>query len=130
MLRRAGYIQRSRRAAVDEDGRTCRIVEVTLDGRRFGVRFGELRQALDGRRPARVGLLRENRGPVLGGVVGRAERSRSGAAIVFEFFTGERYAVPAAALRAVLARAAAYAPAAAILPEGRPAARQQVLVTG
>lgn len=130
MLRKAGFIERGRRAAIDEDGRPCRIVEVTLDGRRFGARFNELRQALDTRRPARVEPLGDNRGPVLGGVVGRAERSRSGAAIIFEFFTGERYTVPTAALRAVLARAASYAPVAAILPDGRPASRQQVLITG
>jgi hypothetical protein len=130
MLQRAGYLVRSRCAAVDEEGKTCRIVEVTLDGRRFGVRVGELRQALDGRRPARVGLLRDNWGPVLGGTVGRAERSRTGAAIVFELVTGERYTVPAAALRAVLARTSAFAPVAAILPAGGPAGRRQAPVTG
>ncbi|MCM2465085.1 hypothetical protein [Methanoculleus oceani] len=130
MLRRAGYLERCRSAAVDEEGRACRIVEVALDGRRFGVRVGELLQALDGRRPARVGPLRRDRGPVLGDTVGHAERSRTGAAIVFEFLTGERYTVPAAALRAVLARASTFAPVAAILPGARPAARQQVLVTG
>jgi len=130
MLQRAGYLQNSRYAAVDEGGRTCRIVEVALDGRRFGVRVGELRQALDGRRPARVGPLRHDRGPVLGDPVGRAERSRTGAAIIFEFIAGERYTVPAAALRAVLARTCAFAPVAAILPGGGPAARRQVPVTG
>lgn len=119
MLKRAGYLQRCRCAAVDEEGRTCRIVEVVLHGRRFGVRVGELRQALDGRRPARVGPLRDDWGMVLGGTVGRAERSRSGAAIVVELVTGERYTIPAAALRAVLARAAAFAPIAAVLPAGR-----------
>lgn len=118
MLQRAGYIQRGRCSAVDEDGKLCRIVEITLDGRQFGVRVGELRQALDGRRPARVELLRRDWGAILGGTVGRAERSRSGAAIVFALATGERYTVPAAALRALLARTSTYAPVAAVRARG------------
>jgi hypothetical protein len=130
MLQRAGYLQNSRYAAVDEEGRPCRIVEIALADRRFGVRVGELRQALDGRRPARVGPLRRNRGPVIGDAVGRAERSQTGAAIIFEFATGERYTVPAAALRAVLSRAAAFAPVSAILPGSISAARRRVPVTG
>lgn len=119
MLRRAGYLQRCRCAAVDEGGRSCRIVEIVLDGRRLGIRVWELRQALDGRRPARVAPVRQDWGPVLGSTVGRAERSGTGAAIVIELVTGERYTVPAAALRAVLARAATFAPVAAILAAGR-----------
>jgi hypothetical protein len=130
MLQRAGYLQSSRYAAADEEGRPCRIVEITLAGRRLGVRVGERRQALEGRRPVRVGVLRDNRGPVIGDMVGRAERSRSGKAVVFELVTGERYTVPAAALRAVLARTAAFAPVAAILPRAGPAARGQVPVAG
>jgi hypothetical protein len=130
MLQRAGYLQNSRCAAADEGGRPCRIVEISLDGRRFGTGVGELRQALDGRRPARVRLLHDDWGPVLGDTVGRAERSRTGKAVVFELVFGERYSVSAAALRAVLARAAAFAPVSAILPRGIPAARRQVPVTG
>ena len=130
MLQRAGYLQNSRCAAADEEGRPCRIVEISLDGRRFGTGVSELRQALDGRRPARVRLLRDDWGPVLGDTVGRAERSRTGKAIVFELVPGERYSVSAAALRAVLARAAAFAPVSAILPESIPAARRQIPVTG
>ena len=118
MLRRAGYLQRCRCAGVDERGRPCRIVEIALDGRLFGVRVGELRQALDGRHSARIGPLRQDWGPILGDTVGRAERSRTGAAVVFELITGERYTVPTAALRAVLARASTFAPVAAILPAG------------
>ncbi|SCL74847.1 hypothetical protein L21_0731 [Methanoculleus chikugoensis] len=130
MLERAGYLQNSRCAAVDEWGRPCRIVEIALDGRRFGARVGELQQMLGGRCPARIGLLRDDWGPVLGDTVGRAERSRTGKAVVFKLVTGERYTVPAAALRAVLARTAAFAPVSAILPAGIPTVRQQVLVTG
>jgi hypothetical protein len=130
MLQRAGYLQNSRCAAVDEEGRACRIVEISLDGRRFGTRVGELRQALDGRRPARVRLLRDDWGPVLGDTVGRAERSRTGKAVVFELVPGERYSVSTAALRAVLARASTFAPVSAILPESVPATRRQVPLTG
>ncbi|MDN5339640.1 MAG: hypothetical protein PWQ30_749 [Euryarchaeota archaeon] len=130
MLERAGYLQNCRCAAADEWGRPCRIVEIVLDGRRFGARVGELQQALGGRRPARIGLLRDDWGPVLGDTVGRAERSRTGKAVVFRLVTGERYTVPVAALRAVLARTAAFAPVSAIIPAGIPAARQQALVTG
>jgi len=130
MLERAGYLQNSRCAAVDEWGRPCRIVEIALDGRRFGARVGELQQMLGGRCPARIGLLRDDWGPVLGDTVGRAERSRAGKAVVFKLVTGKRYTVPAAALRAVLARTAAFAPVSAILPAGIPTVRQQVLVTG
>lgn len=115
---------------MDDEGRAWRIVEISLDGRRFGTGVGELRQALDGRRPARVRLLRDDWGPVLGDTVGRAERSRTGKAVVFELVPGERYSVSAAALRAVLARAAAFAPVSAILPESIPAARRQIPVTG
>jgi hypothetical protein len=130
MLERAGYLQNCRCAAADEWGRPCRIFEIVLDGRRFGARVGELQQALGGRRPARIGLLRDDWGPVLGDTVGRAERSRTGKAVVFRLVTGERYTVPVAALRAVLARTAAFAPVSAIIPAGIPAARQQALVTG
>lgn len=126
MLRRAGYIQGCRCAAVGEDGRPCRIVEVRLDGRRFGVRVDELRLTLAGRYPARVRLLGQDWSHVLGAVVGRAERSRTGAALIITLGTGERYTVPAAALRAVLARVSAFAPISAVLP----GSRQQVLVTG
>ncbi len=114
MLKRAGYIQRGRCAAVDGEGRSSRIVEVVLDGRQFGIRVWELREALDGRRPARVDLLRRDWGPVLGGTVGRAERSRTGAAITLTLMTGERYTVPVMALRVLLARAAAFAPVTAV----------------
>lgn len=126
MLRRAGYIQGCRCAAVGEDGRPCRIVEVRLDGRRFGVRVDELRLTLAGRYPARVRLLGQDWGQALGAVVGLAERSRTGAALIITLGTGERYTVPAAALRAVLARVSAFAPISAVLP----GSRQQVLVTG
>jgi hypothetical protein len=130
MLERAGYLQNSRCAAADEWGRPCRIVEIALDSRRFGASVGELQQALGGRRPARIGLLRDDWGPVLGDTVGRAERSRAGKAVVFELVTGERYTVPAAALRAVLSRTAAFAPVSAILPGDIPAARRRAPVSG
>lgn len=130
MLQRAGYLQNSRCAAIDGWGKPCRIVEISLDGRRFGARVAELQQALGGRRPARIGLLHDDWGPVLGDTVGRAERSRPGKAIVFELATGERYTVPAAALRAVIARTAAFAPVSAILSADAPALRQQALATG
>jgi hypothetical protein len=130
MLRRAGYIQRCRCAAVDERGRSSPIVEVMLDNRRFGVRVWELRQALDGLRPARVESLRQDWGPVLGGTAGHAELSRSGAALTVTLLTGERYTVPTTAVRAVLARAAGFAPVAAVLPAGGPAARRRASVTG
>ncbi len=130
MLERAGYLQNSRCAAVDEWGRPCRIVEISLDGRRFGARVGELQQALGDRCPARIELLRDDWGPVLGDTVGRAERSRAGKAVVFKLVTGKRYTVPAAALRAVLARTAAFAPVSAILSGDIPAARRRVPVSG
>ncbi|WP_317064089.1 hypothetical protein [Methanoculleus caldifontis] len=86
---------------------------------RFGVRAWELRQALDGLRPARIEWLRQDRGPVLDGAAGSGELSRSGAALTFTLLTGERYTVPTTAVRAVFARAAAFAPVAAVLPAGR-----------
>ena len=126
MLQRAGYLQNSRCAAKDEWGRPCRFVEISLDGRRFGAKAAELQQTLSGRRLARIVLLRDDWGTVLGDTVGRAERSRSGKAIVFELAAGGRYTVPTATLRAVLARKAAFAPISAILP----ADRQQTCITG
>ena len=77
MLKRAGYLQNSRCAADDEWGRPCRIVEIALDGRRFGASVGELQQALGGRRPARIGLLRDDWGPVLGDTDRKSTRLNS-----------------------------------------------------
>ena len=130
MLQRAGYLQNSRCAARDEWGRPCRFVEIVLDGRRFGAKAAELQQALSGRRPARIVLLHDDWGTVFGDTVGRAERSCSGKAVVFELAAGGRYTVPAATLRAVLARKAAFALVSAILPTDISAARQQALITG
>ena len=130
MLERAGYIQRGRCAAVDGEGRSSRIVEAVLNGRQFGVRVWELRQALDGRRPARVEVLRRDWGPVLGGTVGRAEVLGAKTAITLTLVTGERYTVPIVALRALLARAAAFAPVAAVRSRGDPSTMGQALTPG
>jgi hypothetical protein len=133
MIQRAGYVQRSRSAATDETGTACRIVEFTVDGRQFGIREDELRRALTTWLSARVESLRHDWGPRLGGVVGYAERSRSGKAIVVELLTGQRFTVPAESLRAVLARSSAFAPVSEILivpPLNRPAVRQQLLAVG
>ncbi|HQD26726.1 MAG: hypothetical protein GX186_05110 [Methanoculleus thermophilus] len=125
MLRRAGYLQRCRCAAVDRNGRTARIVEAVLDGRRFGIRVRELRQALDGLASARIESLHQDWGAVLGVTAGHANLSRSGAALTFTLRAGERYTVPAAAVRAVLDRSAAFAPVAAVLLAG-----QRASITG
>jgi hypothetical protein len=133
MMRRAGYVRLSRCAAVDGTGAPCQIVELTIDGCPFGIREPELRRVLTTWLSARVEPLRQNWGQHLDGVAGYAERSQSGNAVMVELLTGRRFTIPAAALRAVLARSRAFASVSEILtppPQSRPVAQQHLPVGG
>jgi hypothetical protein len=109
MTQKAGFIQRYRCYAYDEQGYPCQIVELTLHGVRYGIRDGEARRALAGRGAARVMSLRQDWQQYLDGAVGRAERFGNARGLIIELTTGERFSVSAESLREVLSRRRAYA---------------------
>ncbi len=129
MAQRAGFIQRYRSYAYDEQGYPCQIVELTLHGVRYGIRDGEIRRALAGRGAARVMSLRQDWQQYLGETVGHAHRFGNARDLIIELTTGERFSVSAESLREVLARRRAYAPVIEIAPAlPRPdVTRQQTL---
>lgn len=109
MMRKAGFLERNGRTALDEDGTPCEIVEVRIAGVRYGVRASELSRAINGTVSARVERLRQNWKPYLGGISGLAIRSRSGRALNFEMISGEKFTISLDGVCAVLTRRERYA---------------------
>lgn len=112
MLEKAGYIQKSRMITIDENGSPTEIIEVTIDGRRFGVQTAELMQALRGKISARTFKIRTNWKQYIGALVGIAYLSHSGKALNFEFIDGSKYTVSLDSLRSLLSKRSSYAPVA------------------
>lgn len=103
-MRKAGFIQHARTYTIDNDGRPCETIELSIRGRRFGIRVNEVRAALDTGIPAKVEWIHQNWQPFFAGVAGIAQRSRSGRALNIEMSGGYRFTVSVDAVRAVLAR--------------------------
>ena len=112
MLEKAGYIQKSRMITIDENGSPTEIIEVTIDGRRFGVQTAELMQALRGKISARTYKIRTNWKQYIGALAGIAYLSHSGKALNFEFIDGSKYTVSLDSLRSLLSKRSSYAPVA------------------
>ena len=112
MLEKAGYIQKSRMITIDENGNPTEIIEVTIDGRRFGIQTAELMQALRGKISARTFKIRTNWKQYIGALAGIAYLSYSGKALNFEFIDGSKYTVSLDSLRSLLSKRSSYAPVA------------------
>jgi hypothetical protein len=109
MMRKAGFIERNGRTALDEDGTPCEIIEVRIAGTRYAMRASELRRAVNSNISARVERLRQNWKPYLGGISGLALRSRSGRALNLDMISGDKFTISLDAVCAVLTRRERYA---------------------
>ena len=133
MLEKAGYIQKSRMVTIDEKGNPTEIVEVVIEGRRYGIQTGELLQALRGKVSARTFKLKTNWKQYVGALAGIAYLSNSGRALNFEFIDGSKFTVSIDSLRSLINRRSSYAPVArlpissAISTHPRAASAQRVL---
>ena len=112
MLEKAGFIQKSRMITIDEAGNPTEIVEVVIEGRRYGIQTDELYQALRGKISARTFKLRTNWKQYVGALAGIAYLSHSGRALNFEFIDGSKFTVSIDSLRSLLTRRSPYAPVA------------------
>ncbi|WP_319540833.1 hypothetical protein [uncultured Methanospirillum sp.] len=112
MLEKAGFIQKSRMITIDETGNPTEIVEVVIEGRRYGIQVDELVQALRGSLSARTFKLRTNWKQYVGALAGIAYLSNSGRALNFEFIDGSKFTTSIDSLRSLLSRHSQYAPVA------------------
>lgn len=112
MLEKAGFIQKSRMITIDETGNPTEIVEVVIEGRRYGIQTDELHQALRGKISARTFKLRTNWKQYIGSLAGIAYLSNSGRALNFEFIDGSKFTASLDSLRSLLTRRSSYAPVA------------------
>lgn len=134
MLEKAGFIQKSRMVTIDESGNPTEIVEVVIEGRRYGIQTDELYQALQGKISARTFKLRTNWKQFVGALAGIAYLSNSGRALNFEFIDGTKFTTSLDSLRSLLTRRSSYAPVArlpissALSPHPKVASAQRVLL--
>lgn len=112
MLDKAGYIQNAKVVTIDEDGLPTEIVELVIDGVRYGIITDDLKKAVKGRISARTFKIRMNWKQYVSETVGIAYLSYSGKAMNLEFMSGNRYTVSLDSLRSLLVRRSAYAPVA------------------
>jgi hypothetical protein len=112
MLEKAGFIQKSRMVTIDETGNPTEIVEIVIEGRRYGIVVDELIQALRGTISARTFKLRTNWKQYIGALAGIAYLSGSGKALNFEFVDGSKFTTSIDSLRSLLSRRSSYAPVA------------------
>lgn len=119
MLKRAGYIQLNRKPVISEEGTPIEILEIYIGKDRFGIRLGELRDALYAGALARVDRIQWNWMAFIGASQGDAQVSKSGKALNIELFGGQRFTIALEGLQAVLCCREKFAPVAVLPP--RPA---------
>ncbi len=112
MLPKAGYIQKSRMATIDQNGALVEVFELMVEGKYFAIRSDELHSAVRGRYSARIENIRQNWKQYLTGVAGVLHLSSSGKALNLEFTDGSRFTVSLNSITAVLIRQSSYAPVA------------------
>ncbi len=112
MLEKAGYMQKSRTITIDEDGLPTEIVELLVDGRRYGIILEDLKRAIRGRSSARTFQLRINWRQYVSATVGLAYLSYSGKAVNIEMMDGSRYTVSLDSIKSLMCRKSSYAPVA------------------
>jgi len=139
MMKRVGYLEKSREQAVDLHGKPLEILELHINGARLAIRVAELRGTLAGRIFARVERLERRWGLRVTGIAGLARLSASGKALNIELNDSGDFTVSLDMLRAVLYRRERFATIAEIpefpgipAPGGRPSGitGQQRLVPG
>ena len=90
MLEKAGYMQKARSVTIDEEGFPTEIIELVLDGIRFGISLEDLKGALKGKISARTFRLRINWKQYVSSTAGLAYLSGSGKALNIELLDGNR----------------------------------------
>jgi hypothetical protein len=98
-LEKAGFMQISRVVTIDEYGNPTSIIEVVIDGKRYGITTEELQDAVRGKASARTFKIRSNWKQYISSLAGIAYRSKSGRALNFELLDGSKFT---AALDSVL----------------------------
>jgi len=112
MLDKAGYIQNAKVITINEEGFPTEIVELVIDGVRYGIVTDDLKRAVNGKISARTFKIRMNWKQYVSETVGMAYLSYSGKALNIEFMSGNRYTVALDSLKSLLIRRSAYAPVA------------------
>ncbi|NLV26415.1 MAG: hypothetical protein GXY48_04515 [Methanomicrobiales archaeon] len=112
MLEKAGYMQKAKTVTIDEDGFPTEIIELVLDGIRYGISLEDLKKAIRGHVSARTYRLRINWKQYISATAGLAYLSGSGKALNIEFIDGNRYTVSLDSLKSLLSRKSSYAPVA------------------
>jgi hypothetical protein len=112
MLEKAGYMQKAKTITIDEEGFPTEIIELVLDGKRFGIGMDDLKRAIRGKISARTFQLRMNWKQYVSSTVGLAYLSYSGKAMNIELIDGNRYTVSLDSLKSLLCKRSSYAPVA------------------
>ena len=114
MMKRAGYLRRSRSITKDYEGREFWILELVISGKRFAIRTGDVRQALAGSFPARLEYLHQNWGQYTEGIAGSASLSHSRRALNLALSSGECYTISVQSVQRALASPGYFASVAGI----------------
>lgn len=117
MFQKAGHIRRKRNGATDEYGNRHDVLTLFIEGQTYALRINEIKQAMYGSLSASLERIRFHWQDFLEGTVGTIYLSRSGKAVIVEFFTGQRYCIPATEIRAVISGVSGYAVISGITPE-------------
>lgn len=112
MLEKAGFMQKAKSVTIDEEGNPTEIIELVLDGNRFGISLEDLKRAIKGKISARTFRLRINWKQYVSTTAGLAYLSCSGKALNIELIDGNRYTVSLDSLKSLLCRRSSYAPVA------------------
>ena len=112
MLEKAGYMQKAKTVTIDEDGLPTEIIELVLDGKRFGIVLEDLKRAIRGKISARTFQLRINWKQYVSTTAGLVYLSYSGKALNIELMDGNRYTVSLDSLKSLMSRRSSYAPVA------------------
>ncbi|ABD40544.1 hypothetical protein Mhun_0792 [Methanospirillum hungatei JF-1] len=112
MLEKAGYMQKAKAVTIDEEGLPTEIIELVIDGKRFGIVLEDLNHAIRGKISARTFQLRLNWKQYVSTTAGLAYLSYSGKALNIELMDGNRYTVSLDSLKSLLCRRSSYAPVA------------------
>jgi len=105
-------MQKSKTVTIDEEGLPTEIVELVLDGKRFGIMMEDLSKAIRGKISARTFQLRINWKQYVSATAGLAYLSYSGKALNIELMDGSRYTVSLDSLKSLLCKRSSYAPVA------------------
>ncbi len=131
MLKKAGYLRRSRYTTKDDEGHEFWILELVIRGKRFAIRTTDVRQALVGSFPARLEYLHQNWGQYTGGLAGYASLSHSRRALNLALSSGEHYTISVQSVQKALATPDYFASVASIRnkPTNRPVPKQNQTVS-